>query len=180
MDISQETPEETDARLRRVLATASLDLDERSWWYEELALVEFPRQVRDDAVAIVRDADRWSQLIPVGPADAPPERFRLWTFHFPVDLDNSGFVGWLATHIKRATGSGVFVVWRSEQRAYLRPLGLPGVGRGPGAGDGPRSGRARQGHRGPNGPERLAPRAQVARRLERRGGRRRHRDDACL
>lgn len=27
-----------------------------------------------------------------------------------TNVDNSGFVGWLATHIKRATGSGVFVV----------------------------------------------------------------------
>lgn len=123
--VSQETPEETDARLRHVLATASLELDERSWWYEELALVEFQRRVRDDAVAIVRDADRWSQLIPVGPADAPPERFRLWTFHFPVDLDNSGFVGWLATHIKRATGSGVFVVCGQNSGRIYDHWGCP-------------------------------------------------------
>ena len=110
MHISLETPQQTDARLRRVLATATLDVDERSWWYEEMALEEFRRRVRDDAIAIVRDARGWSQLIPIGPADAPPERFRLWSFHFSEHLDNSGFVGWLATHIKRATGSGVFVV----------------------------------------------------------------------
>jgi hypothetical protein len=34
----------------------------------------------------------------------------LWSFHFPTDAPNSGFVGWLASLIKERTGSGVFVV----------------------------------------------------------------------
>ena len=116
MHVSAETAEQTDARLRRVMAMATLDVDDRSWWFEELALEDFKRRTREDAVAIVRDADGWSQLVPVGPADAPSERFRLWTFHFPSEEDNSGFVGWLATHIKRATGGGVFVVCGQNSR----------------------------------------------------------------
>ena len=50
----------------------------------------------------------WSQLAPCGP-DAP-ELFALWRFHFPAGADNSGFVGWLATHMKECFGTGVFVV----------------------------------------------------------------------
>ena len=41
---------------------------------------------------------------------AADERFALFSFHFPPGLDNSGFVGWLATHLKRRLGTGVFVI----------------------------------------------------------------------
>jgi len=33
-----------------------------------------------------------------------------FSFHFEPDLDNSGFVGWLTTHLKEALGTGVVVV----------------------------------------------------------------------
>jgi hypothetical protein len=32
------------------------------------------------------------------------------------DLDNSGFVGWLASHLKTAVGTGVFVVCGQNTR----------------------------------------------------------------
>lgn len=38
------------------------------------------------------------------------EPFGLFRFHFPPGVDNSGFVGWLATRLKRELGTGVFVV----------------------------------------------------------------------
>jgi hypothetical protein len=38
------------------------------------------------------------------------ERFVVFSFHFQAGQDNSGFVGWLASHLKRAVGTGVFVV----------------------------------------------------------------------
>jgi hypothetical protein len=110
MDVSREGPAETDARLRRVVAEAALDTFPGAWWFDELPLAAFPARVRPDAVALVRDRDCWSQLVPVRPEDAPAERVRLWCFHFPAGLDNSGFVGWLASRIKRETGSGVMVV----------------------------------------------------------------------
>jgi len=34
----------------------------------------------------------------------------VWRFHFPAGLDNSGFVGWLASHLKRQFGTGVVVI----------------------------------------------------------------------
>jgi 2-iminobutanoate/2-iminopropanoate deaminase len=38
------------------------------------------------------------------------ESFGLFSFHFAHGVDNSGFVGWLATIMKRELGTGVFVV----------------------------------------------------------------------
>jgi hypothetical protein len=45
------------------------------------------------------------------PADSgAPDSIALFSFHFPPDIDNSGFVGWLATRLKRTTGTGVLIV----------------------------------------------------------------------
>jgi hypothetical protein len=56
----------------------------------------------------VRDAEVWSVLGPVAPDVREP--LRLFTFHFPAAVDNSGFVGWLASHLKVTLGTGVLVV----------------------------------------------------------------------
>jgi hypothetical protein len=45
-----------------------------------------------------------------------PEPFCLLSFHFEPGLDNSGFVGWLASHMKQTLGSGVFVVCGQNHR----------------------------------------------------------------
>jgi len=110
MYVSRETPEETDRRLRRVAAATDIEVLEGEWWFEEFPLERLAERVRLDAIALVRDSDGWSQLVPARTDDRPTERFRLWCCHFPTDLDNSGFVGWLATRIKRKTGSGILVV----------------------------------------------------------------------
>ena len=72
-----------------------------------LGLADFPSKARADAQAFVRDDSLWSQLVP---ADDGPSRYVLFRFHFPEGVDNSGFVGWLASLIKRETGAGTFVV----------------------------------------------------------------------
>nr|WP_294004451.1 DUF6196 family protein [Sphingomonas sp.] len=93
MYVSIESPAETDARLRKVIARASLQ-----WRSEPFAFYEFPAaagppQGLADAVAFVRDAEVWSVLRPAG-SDAG-ETFGLFSFHFEEGLDNSGFVaGW--------------------------------------------------------------------------------------
>jgi hypothetical protein len=110
MYVSQETPEQTDARLRQVLKAATIRHLPGLWWFGEFSLLDFPGAVRSDALALVRDEEGWSQLVPLVAQDAPTERLRVWSFHFTPGLDNSGFVGWLASHIKRATGSGVLVI----------------------------------------------------------------------
>jgi hypothetical protein len=49
----------------------------------------------------------WSQLVPCD--DPAEELFGLFRFHFPAGVDNSGFVGWLASLLKERFGTGVFV-----------------------------------------------------------------------
>jgi len=108
VDISYETVEETDSRLRHVVRAAQLKVYERSYTFDEFALDKFPVAVDPEALALVRDDETWSQLVPHRGGTA--EAFTIFRFHFLAGLDNSGFVGWLATHLKRRLGSGVFVV----------------------------------------------------------------------
>jgi len=110
MYVSRETIDQTDRRLRNVAAQASVEVLDAEWWFEEFPLERLAERTRPDAIALVRDSDGWCQLVPIRAGDHPVERFRVWCCHFAADLDNSGFVGWLATRIKRKTGSGIFVV----------------------------------------------------------------------
>jgi hypothetical protein len=108
VDISHETVEETDTRLRHVIGAAQIKVYERSYAFSQFPLEQFPAAVQPDALALVRDEETWSQLVPH--RDGLAEPYTIFRFHFPTGLDNSGFVGWLATHLKRSLGTGVFVV----------------------------------------------------------------------
>ncbi|MCY1556532.1 hypothetical protein D9M68_932910 [compost metagenome] len=68
----------------------------------------FPHDLLSEALAFVRDENVWSALVPSSKPEQ--ERFILFSFHFQPDLDNSGFVGWLASHLKAEVGTGVLVV----------------------------------------------------------------------
>ncbi|WP_046242848.1 DUF6196 family protein [Hymenobacter terrenus] len=105
MYISADTPEQTSVRLREVIRAAKFKLYAVPYSFEEVPLAEF--RVVADALAIVRDDEVWSYLVPATAASEEP--FTLFRFHFPPGLDNSGFVGWLATLIKTEIGTGVFV-----------------------------------------------------------------------
>lgn len=104
--VSHETDDQIEARLRRVLKSARLKVYDGLYAFEEFAPTGFPSQIRPDALALVRDDAVWSQLVP---STGAGEQFRLFRFHFPEGADNSGFVGWLATRLKREFGAGVFV-----------------------------------------------------------------------
>jgi hypothetical protein len=106
MYVSQETTEQTEVRLLEVLRQANLKLYSGTYCFEEYPRAEYV--FNPDALAIVGDDDVWSHLVPG--ADASKELFSVFSFHFTPGLDNSGFVGWLASKIKTQTGSGVFVV----------------------------------------------------------------------
>ena len=115
VSISTETPDQTSARLRDVIKSARLKVYNRPYCYEEFGPGGFPHAVSSEAVAIVRDDEDWSQLIPH--RGGLQERFGLFRFHFEADADNSGFVGWLATRLKQQFGTGVFVVCGQNSRA---------------------------------------------------------------
>ncbi|GAB5101259.1 hypothetical protein YK56LOC_69760 [Caballeronia sp. HLA56] len=75
--------------------------------FEEFSLGEFGTAVQAGALALIRDEAVWSQLVPC--REETDDMFAVFRFHFPVHADNSGFVGWLASHLKRKFGTGVFV-----------------------------------------------------------------------
>ena len=111
VSVSHEDPATTDARLRRVIRSAHVKFYEGAWSFEEFPLSEFADRVNQDALALVRDDYVWSQLVPHG---GEGEQFALFRFHFPAGVDNSGFVGWLASLLKAELGTGVFVTCGSN------------------------------------------------------------------
>jgi hypothetical protein len=114
MYVSQETPEQTDARLRRVIATAELIWHEGQFAFYEFPVKDFPANEAAHGLAFVRDQEVWSVLKAADPDAA--ESFGLFSFHFRDGLDNSGFVGWLASILKRELGTGVFVICGQNSR----------------------------------------------------------------
>lgn len=111
VSVSVETAEQTEHRLRQVIAAADIATQPGEWAFQEAPLSQPPR-LSKALLAVVRDEDRWSWLAPAtgDEEDEEEERFTVFSFHFPADLDNSGFVGWLAGTLKRQLGTGVFVV----------------------------------------------------------------------
>ena len=108
MYVSRETPEQTHARLTMVLADAHWVVYSEPYAFVEFDVAAFTSHWVPQALAFVRDENVWSALVPSYAAEQ--ERFVLFSFHFPPGLDNSGFVGWLASHLKMTLGTGVMVV----------------------------------------------------------------------
>tara|TARA_B110000093_G_C12730267_1_gene310021 strand:- start:49 stop:486 length:438 start_codon:yes stop_codon:yes gene_type:complete len=107
VDISIETEEQTDIRLRSIISNADFETYEGYYVFEEFPLSEFNTNVDPNSLALVRDNEVWSQLVRAN--DSSKELFTLFSFHFDNGTDNSGFVGWLASLLKRELGTGVFV-----------------------------------------------------------------------
>lgn len=104
VSISQERAVESERRLRAVLHAAKVEHLEGAWSFRR-----FNGGLPAGALATVKDADGWCALVPAPSRDAG-EQFGLTMTTFDPGIENSGFVGWLATTIKRRLGSGVFVV----------------------------------------------------------------------
>ncbi|MBA3593061.1 MAG: hypothetical protein H0W47_04585 [Polaromonas sp.] len=114
MDISPETPEQTRRRLLRVMAHARVDVLPGDHTFAEFPMAQFPAHLASSlassALALVRDQDVWSALLPA-PAQTPAQDCcAVVCVHFAPDIPNSGFVGWLASELKQQLGTGVFVV----------------------------------------------------------------------
>lgn len=106
MYISKESKEQTEERLLSVLSSSQLKIFEGAYYFKETPINNFNFEPR--ALAMVRDGEVWSYLVPT--KSNTTENFKIFSFHFKDNLDNSGFVGWLASKIKHKTGSGLFVV----------------------------------------------------------------------
>ena len=109
MFVSHETPARTQARLRTVLTEADWRVYPGLFAFREFPVTNpFPVEQVKEALAFVRDEQVWSALLPC--SDPVAELLAVFSFHFAPDLDNSGFVGWLASHFKAVLGTGVLVV----------------------------------------------------------------------
>jgi hypothetical protein len=108
VNISHEGPQEIEARLRGVIQETRLAVYNDPYAFEEFPIAAFKERADVSALALVRDDQVWSQLVKAHAKS--PEPFAVWRFHFPDGADNSGFVGWLASHLKTRFGTGVFVV----------------------------------------------------------------------
>ena len=62
MDISHESPNETEQRLRRVIANADLYVFPDDYTFVERDIESFPAILASRAIALVRDRDVWSAL----------------------------------------------------------------------------------------------------------------------
>jgi hypothetical protein len=114
VNISHEGPREIEKRLRRVIQETRLTVYDEAYAFDEFPIAAFKERADGRALALVRDDAVWSQLVE---ADAKsPEPFAVWRFHFPEGADNSGFFGWLASHLKTRFGTGVFVVCGQNSR----------------------------------------------------------------
>jgi len=125
MYISHETPEQTHARLGQVIAQAQFLVLDGPYAFVEVDAGAFPSDWVADALAFVRDEQVWSALVPSHSPEQ--EAFSVFSFHFTPGLDNSGFVGWLASHFKAVLGTGVFVVCgqNSERGGIFDYWGAP-------------------------------------------------------
>jgi hypothetical protein len=112
VNVSRESALQTEVRLRHVIRQATLHIYDGAYAFEEFSLGQFGERADPSALAIVRDDHIWSQLRPAHGDEQ--EVFVVWRFEFPRDIDNSGFVGWLASILKAKFGTGVFVTCGSN------------------------------------------------------------------
>ena len=102
----EETGNATQARLLQVIGHADFEVLPGLYAFRPLPTGAKPA---DAALACVRKGEAWSELIPVD-GRASGMVFRVFAFHFDPQYDATGFVGWLHSHLARATGAGHIVV----------------------------------------------------------------------
>jgi hypothetical protein len=107
VQVSHETPEQTEWRLRKVISETDFKVYPGAYAFEEFPLKDFNEKANQDSLCLVRDNEVWSQLVPSD--DQTKELFSIFSFHFDNCEDNSGFIGWLANHLKSRLGTGLFV-----------------------------------------------------------------------
>ena len=119
LHVSHESAAATEERLLSVARRAEVSHLDGGWRFEAAD------GLRDDAIAMVRDADGWCALVPA--VDDADDVAAISLITFPVDVDNSGWVGWLASLLKQELGTGVFIVCgdNPERGGIYDYLGYP-------------------------------------------------------
>ncbi|KQW72445.1 hypothetical protein ASD03_32365 [Ensifer sp. Root127] len=110
-----ETYHQMDKRLREVMKLADLEVFTNTFRFVEFEDCDFAEFVRKDALAIVRDETRWSQLVPA--EELQGKLFQVLQLHFPEEVDRGGLVGWVGTHLRRSIGTDIIVICGQNSRA---------------------------------------------------------------
>ena len=113
--MSPETPEQAAARLLKVIANAEYQVLPGFYAFE--AMPNGLSQARPEALACVRDREFWSQLVPVPRPPGGKDLFKIFKFRFSPQVDATGFVGWLHSHLARTTGAASIVICGKDERS---------------------------------------------------------------
>lgn len=112
MYVSEESPDETEGRLIRLVKEAQWQFFEEAFSFAECDAAAIAGSWKSSALAWISDGDVASFLVPF--TDESRDSFGLFKVCFPADRDNSGFIGWLANRLKSSCGTGVFVICGSN------------------------------------------------------------------
>ena len=112
LHVSIESDLASEIRLRDVFRRSRIEKYDAPYSFLESDSQTPSNNIAQSAIALIRDGASISQLQPAVHDDV--EQFALWSVHFPAEVDNSGFVGWLARKLKRKFGAGVFIVCGSN------------------------------------------------------------------
>jgi hypothetical protein len=107
-----ETPEQMQARLLAVISRSRFEVLPGDYVWAPMSLGHAPAR---EAIACVRDGDAWNQFVPAS-SGAAAQRYRVVSFHFKEGTNASGFVAWLAAHLKRSAGTGSVVICGKDRR----------------------------------------------------------------
>lgn len=112
VNISEETVEQIETRLRSVICRARIQVLEGAWSFFETQFDQ-PPTLTPETVAVVRDADSWSALRPNDDSDdASRERFGVLSFTpLPVKTTAGSWGGW------RQSSSVAWALARSSSAA---------------------------------------------------------------
>ena len=113
LGLDVETPSRTEARLRDALRSAEIRLLEPA--YAWTLVEDFPSQVSDEAVALAKDEDGWSQLVPA-PGARVAEGWALIRFRFGDGSNIDGLTDWLAAFLRRRVTPRLMIASGLSQR----------------------------------------------------------------
>jgi hypothetical protein len=110
--VTTESSEQMEARLLRVIAHSRFEVLTDDYIWQPMTGNQPPS---GNAITCVRDGDIWHEFVSASPTSSG-QRYRVVSFHFKEGIDASGFVAWLACHLKRSAGTGSVVICGKDKR----------------------------------------------------------------
>jgi len=117
-----ETFEEQNKRLIQAFSNSEVNFLSGSYDYEEFNANKLDLKFNKNALALIRDGNRWSQLVNVDNGS-----FSVFSIHFNGADNVNGFVGWFTSLLKEKLDIGliVFVGSNSLKKGVYDYYGVP-------------------------------------------------------